>query len=109
MADARVGDDVPANHALGYLVRLASCHSEYLKRIYSEITVPYFAAGLLYVGNAGRRITGGGFFFNSSIATSTAFSSCGSRPFRTSAGSCSTSTSGGTPMFSTSHSPVSGL
>ncbi len=56
----------------------------------------------------GLLIAGGGFFFNSVRITSTAFSSCGSWPARTAAGSCSTSMSGATPSFSTTHFP-SGL
>ena len=43
----------------------------------------------------------GGCFSSSSRTISIAFSSCGSLPAITSAGHCSTSTSGGTPSFST--------
>ena len=52
-------------------------------------------------GSAGRFGLTGGFFCSPSIAIAIAFSSCGSWPAMTSAGVCSTSTSGGTPTFST--------
>src|SRR6185436_20756557 len=57
--------------------------------------------GTTLFGNAGRFGLTGGFFLSSAISTSTAFSSCGSRPAITAAGDISTSMSGGTPTFST--------
>ena len=54
-------------------------------------------------GGRGRRLTG--FFSSNFIASATARSSCGSRPFITSDGVFSTSMSGATPTFSTSYFP----
>ena len=71
-----------------------------------EIRVVHLARtsepGRTRTGNEGRwGALGGGFLARASMTTSIAPSSCGSLPAATAAGSCSTSTSGATPTFST--------
>lgn len=68
-----------------------------MRRWHKKNSIPYF---LTLTGKAGVFIFFGGLAFSCCMMMSMAFSSCGSRPAITSAGHCSTSTSGGVPTFS---------
>lgn len=73
-------------------------HKDFLCLTFLKESIAFYLRTL--TGYDGVFICFGGLAFNCSITISIAFSNCGSLPFITSAGHCSTSISGGVPTFS---------
>src|SRR5436190_3195754 len=86
-----------SNDVLKYFIQ------HFYKTLTAAFTLLHFYCdqnGLAFFGKAGVGTCFGGLLFSCCIIISIAFSNCGSCPAITSAGHCSTSTSGGVPTFS---------